>query len=265
MTCLPTAVSWPVSDWTMPILIVSWAKAPPHANAAESTAATVRTCLRNMEFLPEKWRFLWFGWQITCVARRVNSGRQGWLPSTMPHGPVGRSRHQNGNLRPFATRLAADRRLRKARRAAFHHESVLERIPRAADVGGRRRLVVVAHVVADEVAGDAELHIGLEIGIVIDVDLRYQRLEPVLGGQEVQMRGPHVVAPLLAQQLADRSVDRNGIAGGFHAAKGEMAVRIGDELSAQVHVGLHRVLVLVKAFRRGVPHVDLGAGDRPPR
>src|SRR5215813_9489542 len=209
MTCLPTAVSWPVSDWTMPILIVSWAKAPPDANAAESTAATVRTCLRNMEFLPEKWRFLWFGPQITCVARRVNSGRHGWLPSTMPHRPVGRSRYQKGNLRPFAARLAADRRLWQARRAALHDERMGERVPRAADVGRRRRLVVVAHVVADEVAGDAELDVALEIGIVVDVDLRDQRLEPVLGGQEVEMGGPHVVAPLPAQQLADRAVDRD--------------------------------------------------------
>src|SRR5215467_12848494 len=233
MTCLPTAVSWPVSDWTMPILIVSWAKAPPDANAAESTAATVRTCLPNIEFLPEKWRFLWFGSQITCVARRVNSGRHRWLASTMPHRPAGRSRYQNGNLRPFAARLAADRRARQARRAALHDEGMRERVPRAADVGRRRRLVVVAHVIADEVAGNAELNVGLEIGIVVDVDLRDQRLEPVLGGQEVQMGGPHVVTALRPQQLADRTIDRDRIAGRLDAAEPEMAVGVGDKLATQ--------------------------------
>src|SRR5215475_643309 len=59
MTCLPTAVSCPVSDWTMPILIVSRARASPDANdAAASTAAAVTECLRNMDFLPENWWFV---------------------------------------------------------------------------------------------------------------------------------------------------------------------------------------------------------------
>ena len=37
---------------------------------------------------------------------------------------------------------------------------------------------------------------------------------------------------------------------------------VGEELAAQIHVGLHRILVLVKAFGRGVPDIDLGAHDR---
>ena len=41
-----------------------------------------------------------------------------------------------------------------------------------------------------------------------------------------------------------------------------MAVLVGGELAAQVHVGLHRVLVLVEAFGRGMPDVDFGARDR---
>src|SRR4029079_12762136 len=38
-------------------------------------------------------------------------------------------------------------------------------------------------------------------------------------------------------------------------------IGIGGELAAQVHVGLGGVLVLVKPFGRGLPDVDLGAGD----
>jgi hypothetical protein len=53
------------------------------------------------------------------------------------------------NLRPFAARLAGDRRPRQLGAAGFHHERVRERIPRSFDVGRRRFLVVVAHVIAD--------------------------------------------------------------------------------------------------------------------
>ena len=42
----------------------------------------------------------------------------------------------------------------------------------------------------------------------------------------------------------------------------KLAVLVGRELAAQVHVGLGRVLVLVEAFGRGLPDVDLGVGDR---
>ena len=64
------------------------------------------------------------------------------------------------------------------------------------------------------------------------------------------MRRPHIVPALRAQKIADRAVDRDRIAGRLHAAETEMALRVGDELAAQVHVGLRRVLVFVKALRR---------------
>ena len=41
-----------------------------------------------------------------------------------------------------------------------------------------------------------------------------------------------------------------------------MALRVGHEFAAQVHVGLLGILLLVEAFRRGMPDVDLGACDR---
>ncbi len=58
----------------------------------------------------------------------------------------------------------------------------------------------------------------------LHVDLRDQRLEALLGGEEMQMRGPHVVAALRAQQVADRAVDRDRIAGRLHAAEADVAV-----------------------------------------
>ena len=42
----------------------------------------------------------------------------------------------------------------------------------------------------------------------------------------------------------------------------KLPLRVGGELAAQVHVGLGRVLVLVEPFGRGLPDIDLGAGDR---
>ncbi len=42
----------------------------------------------------------------------------------------------------------------------------------------------------------------------------------------------------------------------------DVAVGVGGELAAQVHVGLGRVLVLVETLGRGLPDIDLGADHR---
>src|SRR5262245_10520357 len=78
----------------------------------------------------------------------------------------------------------------------------------------------------------------------------------------MQMRRAHIVPALRAQEVAGRPVDRDGIAGGLYAAKADATLRVGEELAAQVHVGLRGVLVLVEAFGRGVPDIDLRANDR---
>src|SRR5215211_954539 len=270
MICLPTAVSWPVSDWTMPILMVSWASAPLAANDAASTPAAVTTALRNMSF-PPRMSFLCAKLDRALPCRQLGPAIRLRVTNSPPCRAYGAaslaahlrgsgdaalrpremcSAHQHGNVGPFALRLPGDRRLWQARRPILHDERMRERIPRPDDIGRRRRLVVVALVVADEMAGDAELHVGVETRIVVDVDLRDQRLEPVLGGEEMQVRGAHVVAALRAQELAHRAVDGNRVAGRLDAAEAEAAVAVGDELAAQVHVRLHRVLVLIESFRR---------------
>src|SRR5215475_14287024 len=79
----------------------------------------------------------------------------------------------------------------------------------------------------------------------------------------MQMRRTQVVASLRPQQLADGTIDRDRIAGRLDAAKAEVTVLAGREFSTQVHVGLIRILIFIKSFRRRVPHVDLYAFDRP--
>src|SRR5215831_14475788 len=80
----------------------------------------------------------------------------------------------------------------------------------------------------------------------------------------MKMGGAHIVAPLRAQKVPDRPVDRNRIAGRLDRAETEMAMRVGDELAAQVHVRLDWVLVFIEAFRRGMPDIDLDALYRLP-
>ena len=67
---------------------------------------------------------------------------------------------------------------------------------------------------------------------------------------------------LRAQQVADRAIHRHRIARRLDGAEREVAVGVGGEGAAQVHVGLRGVLVLVEAFRRCVPDVDLASATR---
>src|SRR5262249_4207140 len=53
-----------------------------------------------------------------------------------------------------------------------------------------------------------------------------------------------------------------GMGGGLEAGEPYMAVRVREKLAAQIHVGLGRVLILVKSFRGGMPDVDFRARDR---
>src|SRR5688572_5030608 len=71
-----------------------------------------------------------------------------------------------------------------------------------------------------------------------------------------------VVTSLRTEQIAYRAVDRNRIAARLHATKRDFPFTIGFEGSAQVQVRLLRILVFVKAFRGGVPHVHARTSDR---
>src|SRR3954469_2532921 len=84
------------------------------------------------------------------------------------------------NLRPLAACLAADRRARKLGVTRINREVMLERVPGTFYVACRRLLVFVQHIVADQMARDAELHITIDELVVCDIDLRDQCLEPIL-------------------------------------------------------------------------------------
>ena len=91
--------------------------------------------------------------------------------------------------RPFhASEFAARMRQREegaaARRLRVPGISLIQ-----INVGGRRRSGFVEDVVTDEAARHAELGIGFEKPVVLDVDLRDERLESVAVRKEMQMRG----------------------------------------------------------------------------
>src|SRR5262249_46018979 len=78
----------------------------------------------------------------------------------------------------------------------------------------------------------------------------------------MQMRWAHIGTLLGAQKIAHWPVYGNRIAGWLNATERDMPVRIGRELAAQVHIGLHRVLVFIVAFGRRMPDIDLGTRNR---
>ena len=78
-------------------------------------------------------------------------------------------------------------------------------------------------IFADQVLGDAELHVGFDVLVVGVIDLRDERLEALLVGEKMQVRRAHIVPALGAQEFTDRAVDRNRIAGRFNAAEIDVA------------------------------------------
>src|SRR5580692_3742519 len=136
---------------------------------AAAAAMPLSTVLRNMTFPPIVFPSpLWGGVGVGVERSSANVNDSAKPPTPTPPSPQGGGRSishpfEMRNLRALALRLAGDRRPRQARLAIFHDEGVCERIPRRLDVGraGARR--VVAHIVADEMAGDAELRVGFEI------------------------------------------------------------------------------------------------------
>src|SRR5580704_12293496 len=209
LSCRPTAAKpAPVIGMLMPILrTVSAATAgramkPPAAVAARPFS----TVLRNMMVPPSLFPLplVGTGRGGGRAVKRQRQGQRKNLPTPTPPSPQGGGSNfshpfEMRNLRPLALRLAGDRRPRQARLAVFHDEGVFERIPRRFDVGRAGARLVVAHIVADEVAGDAELRIGFEVLVLGIVELRDQRLEARFVNQKVKMRRPHIVPALRAQ------------------------------------------------------------------
>src|SRR5690242_10170399 len=86
---------------------------------------------------------------------------------------------QNRQHRTLALRFAGDPRSGELRGPGIHHEVLVERIPGAGHVRGWRRTIVL-HEIADQMPRHAELHIAVDVLVVGNIDLRDQRLEPIL-------------------------------------------------------------------------------------
>src|SRR5580692_9976515 len=84
--------------------------------------------------------------------------------------------------------LRADRRYRPPRLARLDDKLLVERIPRRREAMLGRWLVM-AGIVADQRAGDTELHVGIDVLIVRRVNLRDHGFIARLVDHEMQMRG----------------------------------------------------------------------------
>src|SRR5512146_1189511 len=76
------------------------------------------------------------------------------------------------------------------------------------------------------------------------------------------MRGAVIVPPGGAHEIAHWAVDRNRVASRLHAAKAEVALRVGHEFAPQVHRRLFGILLLVETLGRGVPNIYFGIDYR---
>ena len=76
------------------------------------------------------------------------------------------------------------------RLARLHVERVVETVPRRLHAGRRRRTGLMADIAADQRAGHAVNNVGFEVLVVVDEDLRDQRLEARLIAEDVQVRRP---------------------------------------------------------------------------
>src|SRR6185295_2505324 len=103
-------------------------------------------------------------------------------------------------------------------------------------------------VVAHKGARHPELHVCFKIHVVVHVNLRDVCLVSLLIDEEMQMRGPHVVAARQPDKIAHRSIDGNRITRWPYGAKADTAIDAGSELSTKVHVRLNGVLVFVESF-----------------
>jgi hypothetical protein len=156
-------------------------------------------------------------------------------------------------------RSSLDRWIGENRVASLHDKAVTQCVPRRANAGRGRLAFVMPAIVSDQRARYPEHDIGFEVFVIINEDLGDERLVPFLESQEVDMRRPKGMSVLGAQHLTDRAVRRDWVACRLDGPKGETTGIVGGEFSAQVHVGLRVVLILIKADRRGLPDVDLDA------
>src|ERR1700733_11648303 len=107
----------------------------------------------------------------------------------------------------------------------MHDKSVVQRVPGRRQIGCRWCLAsIVAAIVADEVAGDPEDDIALQVLIVVHEDLGDHGFEAWLVAEHLQVRRTVGMTTLGAQQLPGWSMGRHGITGGLDRTEPEPPV-----------------------------------------
>src|SRR6516165_397137 len=102
---------------------------------------------------------IWIAWSLALLA----------MTCAIPIKLFGRLKMRN--LGPHSSRLAADWRLGQPCLPALHDECVFERIPRRFYIRSLGTRLIVANVIADEMASDAVLDVGFDMLVVGHVQL----------------------------------------------------------------------------------------------
>src|SRR5947209_4956351 len=132
------------------------------------------------------------------------------------------------------TRRAAllDRRPRKFGFALFHHVSVVERIPGQAGICFARVRFVMSYEIADKCSGHPELHIALEVFVIVHIDLTYKRFKPRFEDQGVHVRRPIRMPVLRGKETPDDAICGDRVARGFYGAEPEASIAVRDKFAA---------------------------------
>src|SRR4029077_9798718 len=147
--------------------------------------------------------------------------------------------------------------------SSLKNERMLKRVPCADHFRGGCWLVLMHFIVRQERTGNAELGVGIEMGIVRRIDLRGDGLKASLVNQKMQVRWAKVVPFLGIEQSAHRTIYGDRVPRRLNTSEAEFSIGISRKLAAQVHLCLLRVLAFLETDRGRVPDIDLGSGNRP--
>src|ERR1700722_13813582 len=128
-----------------------------------------------------------------------------------PAFPVSINLHEDRNALARKPSALFYRRTWQHRLACFHFVEVIERVPGRTGIALGRMRLVMAHEIADQRLGHAELDVAVDVWIGGIVDLRSQDLESLFEDQRVEMRRPIGMPVLRLQQPPDHAVGRDRI------------------------------------------------------
>ena len=116
----------------------------------------------------------------------------------------------------------------------------------------------------DQPVAGGEREVVVQVGIVVDVDLRRELAIARCRDEEVDVRRPVAVPAEPVEQLLGLALRRAAIARGQDRAEAVAALGVGLDAAAQVVLGLRRIEEGIAALGVGMPDVDDGAGKTRP-